>query len=100
MTWWPSVAPGMASGTTGRAGEAFPLDVLFALRAVIAVDGVLGDDGRDPLGDVRDRAGAGAALDLAAAVGAVREAVFDAAVDRGRGFLPRRSTATWPVRRT
>jgi len=57
------------------------------------VDGVLDDDGRDPLGDVGDRAGAGAALDLAAAVGAVREAVFDAAVDRGRGRAARARVA-------
>src|SRR5581483_9667804 len=90
ITWWPSVALGIASGTTGRVGEASPLHVLLAGRAVVAIDRVLGHLRRDLLGDVLDdpRAFAVAALQGAATAGAYFQAVLDAGVDAAGSFSP------------
>ena len=64
------------------------LDVLLAGRAVVAVDGVLGDDGAEVLEEVLDgpRACAIASLKLPAAAGAAFETMLLVLVDAlGRG---------------
>ena len=70
----------------GRAGQGIRhdrLDMFLAGRTVVAMDRVLGNDGLDLLGNVLDdaRAGAVAALQLAAAAGTAVQAVLLATVD-------------------
>jgi len=64
--------------------------VLFAGRAIVAVDGVLGDDGAEVLEQVLDgpRACAAAALKFSAAAGAAFETVLLALVDPMRRWPP------------